>query len=131
MGYAHSECAAMLGFCECDECVSARTPMPTCLTPKETMNLDEWYLWGIRSEDVALLRSHRRDMLDMGFTVGPIEISRGWAESSLPSGWFYFDAKIPRMALSEEQFESLCAWDRAHGELPNKKSTQEGRQNGK
>jgi hypothetical protein len=84
-------------------------------------NLDALHLWTIRSADVYELSRHRRDMEDMGFSVGNIEVSKGWRESCLPSGWFYFSARILKAALSAQDFETLCAWDRAHGELPNVK----------
>jgi hypothetical protein len=119
MGYDHSACAALFGFCECNDCIDARKPKPRKQASNQSANLDEWHLWTIRSNNVSALSSHRRYMMELGFNTGSIERSRGWAEDCLPPGWFYFSARILKAALAEEDYKSLCAWDRLHGELPN------------
>jgi hypothetical protein len=126
MGYEHSACAALFGFCECDDCVADRTSKPSEPAFRESANLDEWHLWTIRAKDATALAGHRQYMMDMGFTVGPIEISQGWGASCLPQGWYYFSARIPKAALEVKDYESLCAWDRLHGELSNDKDQARG-----
>jgi|LakMenE01Jun11ns_1017448.scaffolds.fasta_scaffold9520406_2 hypothetical protein len=117
MGYDHSDCAALVGFCKCDVCVAARMPKQ-CIKHTAATNLDMWHLWTIRAESLAELAYHRRDMEDMGFIVGPIEVSKGWREHCLPCGWYFFSARIIKHVLAKHIFEALCAWDRVFGELP-------------
>ena len=111
MSYDHSDFAAMMGFCECDSC-SGDAP-----TKMKIDRIEDWHLWTIRGREAGATKEHRIDMKEMGFTVGPIEISDG--TMGIPMGWFMFDARIPKAALDKETFERLCAWDRRNAELPN------------
>lgn len=103
---------------ECNDCIAARAPEPPEQAFGQPENLDDWHLFTIRSDNATALSRHRRDMESLGFRVGPVEKSRGWAESRLPPGWFYFSARIRKAALSAEDFDSLCEWDRLYGEFP-------------
>jgi len=110
MGYGHSALAALFGFCECDDC---RKEMGYAhRKERQVPDPDDWHLWTIRSPDPMALKEHRAEMMEMGFTVGPIQVSDGTV--GVPRGFYTFSAKIPRDALSVAEFEALCEWDRQH-----------------
>jgi len=118
MGYDHSECASLFGFCECDDCRAARDEHSRHEgdhgNALPLQNLDDWHLWVIRSWRHSVMQPHRAEMAEMGFTVGPIEVSDGF--TGVPAGWYTFTARIPKKILTCEQFSELCAWDRMYGE---------------
>lgn len=100
-----------MGFCECDTCSQdINNDIPVKID-----RVEDWHLWTIRGREAGATKEHRLDMKEMGFTVGPIEISDG--SMGIPMGWFMFDARIPKAALDTETFERLCAWDRRNGQL--------------
>lgn len=109
----HSPCAALLGICECSECVT-EDPQSNCTDHATEIPVDELHMFTIRSPDAKALAVHRSNMLAMGFAVGPIEISRGWRQDCLPEGIFNFSASIPKAALSDRDFAKLVEWDRVH-----------------
>lgn len=110
----HSDCAALFGICECSECTASDEPQSDCGNHAAVAHLDELHMWVIRSPDAKALARHRTNMIAMGFTVGPVEISRGWKEDCLPKGMFNFSASIPKAALSDSDFAKLVEWDRMH-----------------
>jgi hypothetical protein len=110
----HSQCAALFGICECDECVSIKANNEDT---EMIEDIENYYLWTIRSKDVVELEKHRVDMIDMGFHVGKIKRSRGWKVDSLPSEFFLFSAEIRKSNLSNSDYESLCSWDRKYGTI--------------
>lgn len=107
-GYDHSATAAILGFCQCEDCVAS--------VPSEPLvkNTDDWHLWTIRSPNSSALREHRNEMVKLGFHVGPFEISDG--SFGIPKGWLTFNASIPKGMLSDEEYTDLGKWDREFGE---------------
>lgn len=100
----HSPAAALVGACECERCVERRKPKG---------NLSDWCLFTIRSRDIEALKSHRKEMQEDGWDVGPIEIADTW---SAHAGKFVFSARIPKAAVTEEDMNRLAAWDRSQGE---------------
>lgn len=114
MVYDHSDCASLFGFCECADCMEKRSHTSREAIEAPLHNTDEWHLWTIRSPYVRPLAEHRREMVEMGFTVGPIQVADGTC--GVPRGFYIFSARIPRAALSGLELSALCEWDRVYAQ---------------
>lgn len=110
--HGHSPAAALVDACECERCEeSRRAARRVQLTPRG--DLSDWWLFTIRSRDVEALKSHRIEMQDDGWNVGPIEIADDWSANTVK---FVFSARIPKAAVTEDDMKRLVEWDRSQGE---------------
>jgi len=103
----HSPAAALVDACECAACGQRRSE------GRVGGNIDQWWMFTIRSRDAIALNEHRKEMMDLGWTAGPIGIGESW---SAEAGRFIFSARKPKAAVSDSEMESLVQWDALQGE---------------
>lgn len=108
MGIEHSSAAALVDFCDCDDCKKQRGQHVTLA--EKPAQPPETKTFTIRTFDFEKLKVHRSELVGLGFKLDPINQSRGWKQDRLPEGMFY--TRISGApSLFEEHWDRLTKWD--------------------
>lgn len=125
----HNPIMSLLGACECSDC----TGPPSVEEPTQversylsgagdywegfpSKESERWYLFTIRSASGKDIYNHRREMVDMGWTVGEVRVGDEEKRDGPYVGWWLFPARKLKSYVSPAEMRSLIEWDKQHEE---------------